>query len=132
MLKQFCLAMIGSGLFPLSTIAHTHVADDGTVVRWYPKECCDDGDCRTVKHRFVYGADGLITHVKMFVAGAWRSYPIAVVRPSKDHLAHWCGKVSYFRGEPYLNKDYCKFAPMGQARWHDGSTFASSADGLPP
>ena len=68
----------------------------------------------------------MITHVKMFVAGAWRTYPIAVVQPSQDHLAHWCGKVNYYKGEPYLNEDYCKFAPMGQARRYGGPTFASS------
>ena len=127
MLRPAFLALIVSVGFSISTNAHTHVAEDGTVVNWYPKQCCDDGDCRSVRYKFVYGAGNAITHVKMFVAGAWRTYPIAVVRPSKDHLAHWCGKIKYYRGEPYLNDEYCKFAPMGQASIRGRSTFASSA-----
>jgi hypothetical protein len=28
--------------------AHEHVNADGSRVSWYPKECCNDGDCRPV------------------------------------------------------------------------------------
>ena len=127
MLRRIAAILIVVGFFPISTNAHTHLAYDGAVVKWYPKACCNEGDCRAVRHEFVYGPGGLITHVKMFVEGAWRLYPIVVVRPSRDHLAHWCGKVSYYRGEPYLNEEYCKFAPVGQARGYRGPIFASSA-----
>ena len=27
---------------------HTHVDPDGSAVSWYPKECCNDRDCRPV------------------------------------------------------------------------------------
>ena len=38
--------------------AHDHKNTDGTMTSWYPKECCDDGDCRPVT-RVVRARQGL-------------------------------------------------------------------------
>jgi hypothetical protein len=34
--------------FPAPAAPHTHIEPDGTAVTWYPRECCNDGDCRPV------------------------------------------------------------------------------------
>jgi hypothetical protein len=31
-----------------SAAAHVHRSEDRSMVSWYPKECCRDGDCRPV------------------------------------------------------------------------------------
>jgi hypothetical protein len=37
---------------------HVHSDPDGTVVDWYPKECCSNGDCRPVA-KIVRASQGL-------------------------------------------------------------------------
>jgi hypothetical protein len=56
---------------PISAKSHTHVSPDGTMVSWYPKDCCHDRDCRPVAsvHPTTQGlwmttADGLTVLVK--------------------------------------------------------------------
>ena len=86
------LFLIGC-LYAVSTHAHIYLTTDGTSVRWYPRECCNDGDCRPVKHKLVYGASGIVTHVRMLVQGRWETYAIGRTLPSQDKNANRCGVV---------------------------------------
>ena len=56
----FSLPILAASLaLGAAAYAHVHRSSDGTVVRWYPKDCCDDGDCRPVTHIQVQ-ADGFL------------------------------------------------------------------------
>lgn len=102
-------------MYAISTQAHIHVSPDGTTVRWYPRECCNEGDCRPVKHKLVYGANGVVTHVRMLVQGKWETYAIGRTLPSKDKNAHWCGVVvDYIDAPGRFIDSYCRFVPKGQ------------------
>lgn len=94
--------------------AHTHIAADGTVVTWYPRACCDEQDCRSVKHELVYDAGGTITHVRMLIAGGWETYPVSWAKFSRDHLAHWCGLIMSSAARR-LATMRCIFVPLGHA-----------------
>lgn len=123
------ILVVAALLGPLSLLrsdAHTIIADDGTVVDWYPPQCCDNKDCRPVKYEYVYNARGVRTHVRMLVDGTWEQYPIAVLQRSKDHLAHWCGTVRPFSPGRFVWME-CVFVPKGSALAPGGYQFASIA-----
>ena len=48
--KASVMGLAAVSLFALAAPAnpHTHVDSDGRAVNWYPKECCNDRDCRPV------------------------------------------------------------------------------------
>jgi hypothetical protein len=88
--------------------AHEHVNADGSRVSWYPKECCNDGDCRPV---------AIIQRAKK---GLWLTtvdgYTILVgddetLRASKDTQWHVClGPLDVISHAPMIT---CIFAPVG-------------------
>ena len=114
--RHFVLTVVVAALFVTLPLvrsgAHTPVADDGTVVDWYPQHCCDDKDCRPVRHEYVYNTSGMRTHVRMLVEGKWEQYSIVVVQLSKDHLAHWCGTVKPHLPQRAIMME-CAFVPKG-------------------
>jgi len=48
--KALVMGLAAASPFVLAAPAnpHTHVDPDGRAVSWYPKECCNDRDCRPV------------------------------------------------------------------------------------
>jgi|SRR5581483_8913673 len=90
--------------FPLPASTHTHVNPDGTVVEWYPKECCHDRDCRPV------------ATIRAAAHGLWMTTvdgqtvlvgPDDERRPSRDSRWHIClGEDIY--GTPVIR---CLFQP---------------------
>jgi hypothetical protein len=48
--RYILAALISSATVLVAPAArpHVHTSPDGTVVDWYPKDCCSDGDCRPV------------------------------------------------------------------------------------
>lgn len=67
--------------------SHTHVEADGSTVSWYPKDCCDNGDCRPVIHIQAVGAGLWMTTVDgaTILVG-----PRDMRRPSRDMRWHIC------------------------------------------
>ena len=124
-ISKLALMVLLTLLFAQSTPtrAHTHIAPDGTVVTWYPKACCDDQDCRSVQHRFVYDPTGKVTHVLLLVAGEWEKYPIAWAKLSRDHLAHWCGLITR-HARRRLATMRCFFVPKGHAGLPPGRSWS--------
>ena len=66
---------------------HTHVEADGGQISWYPKECCNDGDCKPV------------ASIKPAHHGLWMTtvdgYTVLIGpydkrRPSRDTRWHIC------------------------------------------
>ena len=105
--------------------AHTHIAADGTVVTWYPRACCDEQDCRSVKHELVYDISGTISHVRMLVAGEWETYPVSWTKFSRDQLAHWCGLITS-SAAARLATMRCIFVPLGHASLPTGRSDAAA------
>jgi len=97
-----------TAVVPIAAKSHTHVDPDGAAVSWYPKECCDDGDCRPV-----VGA-------KRTTRGVWLTtvdgYTVLVgpndVRlPSRDARWHICvGPIDVVSLVPTIT---CIFEPAG-------------------
>jgi len=63
-------ALLAAPILASAPHAHKHVDSDGTVVDWYPVECCHDEDCRPVAHveRVPHGlsmtaVDGIAVHI---------------------------------------------------------------------
>ena len=47
-LRGFAAIVLAVVVSAPPAVPHTHVDGDGTVVNWYPPECCHDRDCRPV------------------------------------------------------------------------------------
>jgi hypothetical protein len=81
------LAMM-AGLATYSPVsAHVHHSADGGSVRWYPRECCHDGDCHPVS-RIQPAAEGLLMTTEdgfTFLVN-----PRNLRRPSLDSHWHVC------------------------------------------
>ena len=92
MLKLRNIIQLGLGaaailVLEATATAHEHLEPDGTITSWYPKECCDDRDCRPV------------AHVRTVSAGLWMTTtdgftilvgPSEKRRPSRDMRWHIC------------------------------------------
>ena len=55
--RLFLLATCIAAAIPAN--AHIHHSSDGTAVSWYPRDCCDDGDCHPIS-RIITVADGFL------------------------------------------------------------------------
>ena len=120
----FMAALIFVSFTHFPSAAHRHILDDGTVIDWYPPQCCDNKDCRPVQYEYVYGPNGARTHVRMLVEGEWEQYPISELQRSRDHLAHWCGTVRPFSPGRFIMME-CIFVPKGSASAPVGNRVAS-------
>jgi len=88
-------------------VAHVHKNRDGSTVTWYPKECCNDGDCRPV------------ATIQRAKKGLWLTtvdgYTILVgddetLRASRDTRWHVClGPLDVKSHAPTIT---CIFAPI--------------------
>ena len=86
-LSHVLWATIVSFALSAPATSHTHVDPDGGTVAWYPKECCNDHDCRPVA-TVRRGEQGLwMTTVdgSTVLIGADQ-----VRRPSRDMRWHIC------------------------------------------
>src|SRR5262245_51319047 len=86
-LAHVLFAIAASLIFSAPAQTHTHVDPDGGIVAWYPRECCNDHDCRPIatiqraKHGlWMTTVDGLTVLV-----GADQER-----RPSRDMRWHIC------------------------------------------
>lgn len=70
------------------------------------KSCCDNRDCRPVRHRVT--ADG----VEFFVHSQWRLMPRTrtLEVPTPDGKAHWCG--TRVEGPGIVPITYCAIVPF--------------------
>jgi hypothetical protein len=71
----------------LPAFAHVHHVPDDSIVSWYPRDCCSDGDCHPVS-RIRALSDGLLMTTEegttLFVG------PSNQRRPSHDNQWHIC------------------------------------------
>jgi hypothetical protein len=100
-----CVAVIALAVLAPTAGSHTHVENDGTVVSWYPKECCGDGDCRPVAS-IVQSPNGLwmttVDGQTILVGEADNRLP------SKDMRWHICVGTEAVTGLPKIR---CIFEP---------------------
>lgn len=84
---------------------HVHTDPDGTVVDWYPKECCSDGDCRPVA-RIISASQGLwLTTIEGYTVLVG---PKDKRLPSRDARWHVCINPM---AEPPTESVTCIFEP---------------------
>ncbi len=87
-LSKLALPLIALAVAALSpALAHVHHSTDGSSVTWYPRDCCNGGDCHPVS-RIRAWSDGLLMTTEdgttLFVS------PSKARRPSLDGRWHVC------------------------------------------
>jgi hypothetical protein len=103
-LALLMLGSVSSG----PAVAHVHRNSDGSTISWYPKDCCNDGDCRPV------------ASIQPAKNGVWLTtvdgYTVLIGnnetrRPSRDTKWHIClGPADVISNAPTIT---CIFAPVG-------------------
>ena len=83
----FPLSILASVALAAAAYAHVHRSADGTVVRWYPNDCCNNGDCHPVTRVQAQAGGFLLTTDEgdtVFVSSKMTR------RPSLDNRWHIC------------------------------------------